>query len=69
LNISEHDNSQSLELALSVIEYFRIDKKRANKIIEQIEKSVMKWRELANNLGISRRKQDLMARAFRVIEE
>jgi len=69
LNISEHDNSQSLELALSVIKYFRIDESRAKKIVEQVKVSASKWRALANKLGISRSKQDLMARAFRVIEQ
>ena len=69
LNISEHDNSQSLELALSVIEYFRIDELRAKEILVDVKKSVSKWREFANKLGISGRKQDLMARAFRVVEE
>jgi len=66
LNISEHDNSQSLELALSVIEYFRLDELRAKRIIEEVRKSTLKWRELANRLEISGKKQDLMARAFRV---
>ena len=68
LNISEHDNSQNLELALSVIEYFRIDKSRAEEIIEQVKASASKWKELANKLGLSGRKQELMARAFRVVE-
>lgn len=68
LNISEHDNSQSLELALSVIEYFRIDEPRAKKIVAQVKTSASKWRELASILGITRAKQDLMARAFRVVE-
>lgn len=69
LNISEHDNSQSLELALSVREYFRISEPRAKEIVEQVKKSVLKWKELASKIGISRRKQDLMARAFRIVEE
>lgn len=68
LNISEHDNSQSLELALSVIKYFRIDEFKAKQIIEEVKKSVSKWREFANKLGISGRKQELMARAFRVTD-
>ena len=37
LNISAHDNSQSLELALSVIEYFRIDNSRVKEIIEGLK--------------------------------
>ena len=68
LNISENDNSQSLELALSVIEYFRIDKNRAKKIIKEVKSAVIKWRERAQQLGISKAKQDLMARAFRISE-
>lgn len=68
LSISEHDNSQSLDLALSVIEYFRIEKSKAEEIIEQVRASASKWRKFASQLGISGRKQDLMARAFRLVE-
>ena len=67
LNISEYDNSQDLELALSVIGFFRLEKKRALEIIQQIKTSVLKWRDYANSLGISKSKQDLMARAFRMV--
>jgi serine/threonine-protein kinase HipA len=69
LNISEHDNSQSLELALSVIEYFRISELRAKEILDQVKVSTSKWRNHAEKLNILKRKQDLMARAFRIIEE
>lgn len=69
LNISEYDNSQSLELALSVIEYFRIDKSKAMEIIDKVKKSSLKWRRFATKLGISGNQQDFMARAFRVAKE
>lgn len=69
LNISEHDNSQSLELALSVIEYFRIDETRAKQIIENIKRAVSKWRKHAKDLNISKRQQDSMARAFRILDD
>lgn len=69
LNISENDNSQDLNLALSVIEYFRISESRAEEIIQQVKKATSSWRAHANKLGISRGMQDLMARAFRVAEE
>ena len=65
LNISEHDNSQSLENALSVINYFALDYDRANEIIEEVIGAVSKWRDHANALGISKSKQDQMQRAFR----
>lgn len=67
LNISEYDNSQDIELALSVIDYFRIDKARAKKIIKQVKSATLKWRAHANNLKISKSQQDLMARAFRLV--
>lgn len=69
LNISEYDNSQELELALSVIKFFRIDKSRANKIIEEVKSATSNWRLHADRLNISRGKQELMARAFRVVEK
>ncbi|MCK5071777.1 MAG: HipA domain-containing protein [Bacteriovoracaceae bacterium] len=68
LNISGNDNSQDLEIALSVINYFRISESKANEIIKQVKDATSKWRKYANSLGISTSKQDLMARAFRVIE-
>ena len=68
LNISGNDNSQDLEIALSVINYFRISESKANEIIKQVKVATSKWRKYANSLGISTSKQDLMARAFRVIE-
>jgi serine/threonine-protein kinase HipA len=66
LNISEHDNSQDLNLALSVIEYFRINEVNAKQIIEEVKTAASKWRVHAEKLSISKGKQDLMARAFRV---
>jgi len=69
LNISEHDNSQSLELAMSVIKYFRLDEPKAKKIIGKVKIAASRWRKYAEKLNIPNRKQDLMARAFRIIEE
>ncbi len=67
LNISEYDNSQDLDLALSVIGYFRIDEHKANQIIEEVKIAAAKWKKHADKLCISKEKQDFMARAFRVI--
>lgn len=69
LNISEHDNSQDLGLALSVIEYFRLNEAKAKGIIAKVKKAALKWRKHAEKLNIPTGKQDLMARAFRKIEE
>ena len=64
LNISEDDNSLDLDLALEVIDYFRIDYKKAKEIIEIIQKNVSKWNQKASNLNISRNEQELMSNAF-----
>jgi serine/threonine-protein kinase HipA len=66
LNISESDNSQDLSLAKEVAEYFRIEPHRADKIILEIINAVQHWRKEANNMGISLREQNHMARAFRI---
>ncbi len=64
LNISLEDNSLDLNLPLSVIDYFRLDKEKALKIINQVAKAVSSWRNIANKYKLSRSEQDLMAIAF-----
>ncbi len=65
LNISETSNEQSLELALEVCTAFRLDQKKAQKIISKIRDEVSKWQNLANQLKIPKSEQDRMAEAFR----
>lgn len=50
LNISESDNSQDLELAKDVAEYFRIKPDRANTIIHEVVKGTRTWRKEASLL-------------------
>lgn len=64
LNISEKDNSLDLELALSVLEYFRIDEQKAKAIIENVKISVSNWRSIAEGFGITKAEQDRMSNAF-----
>jgi serine/threonine-protein kinase HipA len=68
LNISESDNEQDLDLALSVAGYFRLKKPKAGKIIKDVIQSVKSWRAIAGTAGISKGEQDRMSRAFRVAE-
>jgi serine/threonine-protein kinase HipA len=68
LNISETSNEQSLELALEVCADFRLDQKKAQKIISTIKYEVSKWPSLAKQLKISKPEQERMAEAFRVVE-
>lgn len=64
LNISLEDNSLDLNVTLAVIDYFRLEKEKALRIIEQVKKSVSNWRIVANKYNLSRSEQDLMAIAF-----
>lgn len=64
LNISEKDNSLDLDLAISVAEYFRVDKSTTEKIINQVKSSVSKWRDLAKNIGIPKSEVDRMSQVF-----
>lgn len=66
LNISEKDNALDIELALSVAEFYRVEPKKARKIIDQIKSIVFNWRGFAKEYGIGKSEQDKMSRAFEV---
>lgn len=69
LNISEDDNSLDFELALSVAEYFRLSKSKAEDIIMQIKKTVSKWHTLADKYQIPHQEQEQMSPAFELAME
>lgn len=64
LNISETDNSLSLDLAMEVAEYFRLNEKQASKITKKIKQEVTNWRIIAKKIGLSKAEQDRMSNAF-----
>lgn len=64
LNISDDDNSLSLDLAREVAEYFRLSHAQADSIIDEVRQSVSQWRVIANEIGIPRGEQELLRRAF-----
>jgi serine/threonine-protein kinase HipA len=64
LNISDDDNSLDLDLVRSVTQYFRVSDQQANEIIEQILGAIRNWRKIALRVGLPKREQDLMERAF-----
>lgn len=64
LNISENENSLSLELALEVAQHFRIKPKEASMMIGEMKKSISDWRKIASKYKVSNREQDAMAEAF-----
>jgi serine/threonine-protein kinase HipA len=51
LNLSKDDNSQSLDLALEVAEYFRLKKSKASEIISEVISAVLQWESLAKKLA------------------
>ena len=68
LNISDVDNSLNLELALEVAEYFRLDNAEAISVMDAVKQAVIKWPDIANEFGIPRAEQQMMAAAFRAAE-
>lgn len=68
LNISETDNAQDIDLALSVASVFRVKQKRAREVVSEVTDPVKEWRSVATSHGFPRTAQDRMSRAFRVAE-
>lgn len=66
LNINISDNSLNIELAKSVGKYFQLDEEQMDKIIKQVNKAIIKWKVIANEIGISRAEQELMDPAFMI---
>ncbi len=64
LNISDTDNALDFNLALEVASLFRVDKKKATKIIKQITTAISEWKKIATKYKISKAEQDRMAAAF-----
>jgi serine/threonine-protein kinase HipA len=69
LNISENDNALDLNLALEVSPHFRLKHQRAKKIIQEVQKSVGKWRDVAKKHHIFREEQELKSLAFRCAKQ
>jgi serine/threonine-protein kinase HipA len=66
LNISETDNAQSLDLALEVAPFFRLNAKQAKATINRVIKAVKAWPIEAKGIKIGKSEQARMAPAFRV---
>lgn len=64
LNITENNNALDINLALDVCHFFRLDKKCAMEIIDEVQSAVRNWREIASKYQLSKAEQELKARAF-----
>lgn len=65
LNIDTDNNDLDFELAISVGEYFRLNKQQMETIIQEVVKVTTNWKTIANEIGIPRSEQELMEKAFR----
>ncbi len=63
-SINYDDPTASLVTAFEVLEEFRIQKADAHKIVKQVLTAVLKWREVAKKLGISKQEINYMAGSF-----
>lgn len=66
LNIDMDNNLLDIELAKSVGPYFRLNEKEMTHILDEVKSSVSTWQKLANQIGIPRSEQILMAAAFKM---
>ena len=64
LNIDEHSNALDLELALEVSPYFQLSPSEARQILDQLQKVTRQWHHYANEIGIHRQEQQLIATAI-----
>jgi|TARA_B100000989_G_C19528980_1_gene468554 serine/threonine-protein kinase HipA len=63
-SIDFDDPTASIDLALSVIDDFRLKKPRAFEIIKEVALAVREWRTVATQFGLSKKELDRMASAF-----
>jgi len=62
--INEDDGTASLDLAMSVAEYFELEKDKAKAIALQVAKAVSTWRDEATKNGIGKIEIARMSSAF-----
>lgn len=66
LNIDTDNNALDIELVKSVGPFFRLSEKEMDNILDEVKSSVSGWQRIANQIGIPRSEQILMASAFKV---
>lgn len=64
LNIDTDNNVLDFDLAISVGEYFRLNKQQMETIIQEVVEVTTNWKTIANEIGIPRSEQELMEKAF-----
>ena len=64
LNIDTSDNALSFQLAKSVGVYFQLNNHQMDEIINEVITACQNWKKVADQIGISKGEQELMAKAF-----
>lgn len=65
LNIDTDNNALDFDLAKSVGGFFQLSDSSMDAIIHEVKTAVGSWQKVAQEIGISRPEQELMASAFR----
>ena len=65
LNIDSDNNALDFDLAKSVGDYFQLNNKQMDDILDKVKNAVSQWKTTAQDIGISRQEQQLMESAFR----
>ena len=65
LNITTHDNSLDLDLAVEVASFFRLSEIQAGEIIRNTVNVVSKWKQIVTKYKITNEEQERMSPAFR----
>ncbi len=65
LFINENNGALDFDLAMSIVDYFRINEKDAYLILSEVKKTVSNWEKVARQIGILRSEIELMRPAFR----
>jgi serine/threonine-protein kinase HipA len=66
LNVSESSNDLDLSLALETAKHYQLKPDEALKILNDIQREIANWRNVAKKVGISSQEVEQMKRAFKV---
>lgn len=66
LNIDTDNNALDYNLVKSVGVFFRLETLQMDKIIEEVLSAVALWQDVAQEIGISKKEQQLMSKAFNI---
>ena len=64
LNIDSDNNALDFDLAISVGEYFRLNKQQMEAITQEVVEVTSNWKNVAKEIGIPKGEQELMTKAF-----